>query len=239
MHRTSALACVVALAACSGGDGLGSVTPGVSAAATLGAPAHARAAPLVVDFDHDEPGSVPAGWHVGGVDASAPGASWKVVRDPDAPSLPNAFARTAPELGAERGADLCWTSGVRFGDGTLELAFRGDGDAHELGGGPVWHLQDERNYWACRIDAHGSSIRLAVVVDGEATELASAHVALAPGTWHVIRVEHRGTHVACAVDENELLSATDERLRGAGGIGLWSPVGATTAFDDLRVLGDR
>jgi len=201
----------------------------------------AKAAPPPADvagrrgFDRMLAGALPEGWSVAGTHQSGALATWSVVADPGAHSPPNVLALTASTHGSAETFNLCWDTGSRFQDGTFELALRADGGAEDQGGGPIWRVKDEDNYYVCRANPLESNFRLYVVKDGERTQLASAEAKLAAGSWHTIRVEQTGPRIACTLDGTVRLEAEDASLPEAGCVGLWTKADARTSFDDLVV----
>ncbi len=194
-----------------------------------------QAAALVLDFDHTGVGTLPAGWRIGATNPRAPLASWSVVADPGAPTPPNALALVSSTHGSSDTFNLCWTDSLRFQDGALELAFKAEGGEEDQGGGPIWRVLDEDNYYVCRMNPRESNFRLYCVQDGRRKELASARVEVARGTWHKIRVEHAGPRIVCTLDGGTPLEASDDHVPQAGGVGLWTKADAATSFDDFVV----
>ena len=192
-------------------------------------------APLAQGFDEQEPGKLPKGWVVAATHPKGPLATWGAARDPSAPSPPNALALVATNHDSGATFNLCWTDSVRFADGTLAVAFKAVAGEEDQGGGPIWRVQDASNYYVCRANPLESNFRVYVVKDGERTQLASADVEIASGTWHTIEIEHAGERIACWLDGKKLLEASDARIPAAGGVGVWTKADAVTSFDDLRV----
>ncbi len=202
-------------------------------------PIHARDsnswAMTVQSFDHVEDAALPAGWRVGATHPEGALATWAIVADPSAPTQPDALVLTSSTHGSSGTFNLCWTDKVRFRNGTLELAVRANEGEADQGGGPIWRVRDENNYYVCRLNPLESNFRLYCVKDGVRTELASAEVAAACGTWHRIRVRQIGAHIECTLDLETTIEATDERLQESGGVGVWTKADAETSFDDLAV----
>jgi hypothetical protein len=190
-------------------------------------------------FDRAGASGLAAGWRVGATKPDGPLATWEIVPDPSAPSPPNALALTSPNHDSGSTFNLCWSDALRFQDGVLELAFRANGGEGDQGGGPIWRVQDEGNYYICRANPLESNFRLYCVQDGTRHQLASAEVVVSAETWHRIRVEHAGQHIVCILDGTTRLEASDGRLPGPGGVGLWTKADAETSFDDLRILPAR
>ncbi len=203
--------------------------PQESAAPSASTPAQ------TVGFDDVPEGALPEGWRIGGTHQVGPLASWQVALDPSAPTPPHALALTASTHGSEGTFNLCWTDRVTFADGTIEVAFRAVAGEVDQGGGPIWRVQGADDYYVCRANPLESNFRVYYVAGGSRHQLASAPVEIRSGTWHRIRVEHVGNHVACFLDGEKLLEAIDDHLSAPGGVGLWTKADAVTSFDDLRV----
>ena len=212
-------------------------SPASPTGATSAAPAPAEVAGRR-GFDRMSPGALPEGWHVAGTHQAGALATWSVVADPNASSPPHVLALTASTHGSGTTFNLCWDTASRFQDGTFELAVRADGGEEDQGGGPIWRVKDEDNYYVCRVNPLESNFRLYVVKDGERTQLASAEAKLTAGSWHTIRVEHAGSRIVCTLDGSVRLEAVDGSLPEAGCVGLWTKADARTSFDDLVVRQD-
>ena len=193
-------------------------------------------ATLALDFDHERTGTLPAGWRTGATKHAAPLASWSIVADAGAPTPPNALALTASTHGSSGTFNLCWSEALRFQDGVIELSFKADKGEEDQGGGPIWRVQGENDYYVCRMNPLESNFRVYCVKGGVRRQLASAKVEAATGTWHRIRIEHDGQRIRCALDGAVLLEVTDDQLPAAGGVGFWTKADALTSFDDLRVI---
>jgi hypothetical protein len=190
-------------------------------------------------FDRIPSGALPQGWRIAATRPADAQATWKVVADASAPSPPHALALTAANHSRTDTFNLCWDESSKFHEGVFELAFKANGGTHDQGGGPIWRAQDENNYYVCRANPLESNFRLYVVQNGERKQLASADGPVASGIWHRIRVEHRGAHIVCTLDDQLRLEADDATLSDAGRVGLWTKADALTAFDDLTVRSAR
>ncbi len=145
------------------------------------------------------------------------------------------LALTEPNHDSGRTFNLCWTDRVRFQDGLIELAFKPVAGEDDQGGGPIWRVQDERNYYVCRANPLEGNFRLYYVKDGQRTQLASADVEIQSGIWHTIDVQHTGKRIVCCLDRKEMIEATDDHLPEPGGVGLWTKADAVTSFDDFSI----
>jgi hypothetical protein len=197
----------------------------------LGGPASTSPA----GFDQLDEGALPPGWRIESTGSPRENATWSVRRDPDASSAPNVFALTRTNHASQDAFNLCWTDGLRFGEGVLEVSVRADGGEVDQGGGPIWRARDADNYYVCRFNPLESNFRVYVVEDGKRKQLGTARFESEAGDWHRVRVEHVGSRIACSLDDQPLLEVDDATLSGEGGVGFWTKADARTSFDDLSL----
>lgn len=185
-------------------------------------------------FDRAKAGPLPEGWRVGATHPGQADATWAVRGDAGARSLPNVVSLTKTNHTSRDAFNLCWTDRVRFADGRLEVSVRADEGEIDQGGGPIWRVLDEDNYYVCRFNPLESNFRLYVVKDGVREQLATAAVEGPAGAWHRVLVEHFGSRISCSLDGRPLLEAVDGTF-AAGGVGFWTKADAQSSFDDLKL----
>ena len=106
----------------------------------------------------------------------------------------------------------------------------------DQGGGPIWRVTDENNYYIARWNPLENNARFYVVQGGVRSALAKVELDLPTDQWHSLRVVAEGNAMQLFIDDDPVLQATDETHKGAGGIGLWTKADAATLFDDLSVI---
>jgi len=193
-------------------------------------------------FDAEPTGRPPAGWRVeatrSGVGGEGAGlARWSVVADASAPSAPSVLALTASTHGEQDTFNLCWTDRVTFRDGRLRVAVKAAGGEIDRGGGLIWRVQGQDDYYICRYNPLEKNFRVYRVVGGVRHQLDSELAELAPGGWHVIEVVIDGSRITCTLDGAARLEAEDDALPQAGGVGVWTKADAVTSFDELSIDG--
>jgi len=201
------------------------------------------AAPTVQtwDFEDAEAGGPPSGWSVEKT-GEGPGSEWKVLEDESAPAGPKVLGQVSLE-GPSALFCLCIADETSYTDVDLSVAMKGVDGKIDQGGGPVWRLQDENNYYVARMNPLESNFRLYKVIDGKRTKLASGEVYVPAedigdddallNKWHTIRVVHRGDNIRCFLNGEPSLEFTDSSIPDAGKIGLWVKADAVTSFDGL------
>ena len=134
--------------------------------------------------------------------------------------------------------NLCYTKDVHFLDGTLSVKLRANTGRIDQGGGLMWRVQDNDNYYIARFNPLEDNFTFYIVHSGIRSEITSAHVSLPTG-WHTMRITQKGNVFQGYLDGKKYIEATDNRLQKAGGVGVWSKSDARTSFDDLRINTDK
>ena len=163
-------------------------------------------------------------------------AEWVITADRTAPSPSRVLALRRINNHAPNVFNLYWTRDISFEDGILEVNIRADAGSIDQGGGLIWRARDQRNYYLARYNPLERNLRLYVVTDGARRQLADApDLNIPSGRWWKLRIAHHGNQISAWLDDVRLLQATDDSLRGAGGVGVWAKADATSSFDDFAV----
>lgn len=192
----------------------------------------------VLDFDKEPTGSLPAGWKAGTTRPGGPSATWEIVADPKAPSGKQVLSLTKINHNASEAFNLCWTDQVKFKDGTLEVRMRSNTGQEDQGGGLIWRVKDENNYYVCRYNPLEENYRLYVVKDGKRKQIAGADgIKIPAGEWVELRVTQKGGTMVSNLNGKVLLRTSDPTFPDTGGVGFWTKADAATSFDFLEVEG--
>ncbi len=186
-------------------------------------------------FDSATPGQLPRGWRTDGTAQEGPLATWAVSAEPGAPTGANALALTASNHQSASTFNLCWTRAATFFEGTATARFKITGGTLGPGAGVAWRIQDRNDYYVCFLHPAGRSLRVWVVSDGRAKELASTTAAIEPEAWQALTVQQSGERSTCTLNGKQLLSVKDDTIGREGGVGFWTAADTTAAFDDLSV----
>jgi len=109
------------------------------------------------------------------------------------------------------------------------------GGSTDQGGGIMFRIVDERNFYLLRYNPLKKDLRLYRVVDGAGEKLSEAlNIEHSAGTSHTLAVRAIGDKLTGWMDGKELVSATDDRYSKAGKVGIWTKSDAATAFRRLR-----
>ena len=131
--------------------------------------------------------------------------------------------------------NLCYTKAVKFLDGTVVVRFKANSGHIDQGGGIMWRVQDDANYYVARFNPLEDNFRLYIVKNGNRREIASADLTLSPG-WHVMKIVQKGAQFEGYIDGMRYLQAADRSLTQSGGVGVWTKADALTSFDELTVV---
>lgn len=186
---------------------------------------------LFEGFERGERASgLPFGWVLTETDGRGLPAGWGIV----------------PGFGGGRG--LAVQQSTNFG-GTCNLAIlerfqekdlsvtvrlRALSGQEELGGGLCWRVQDPGRYYVAHWNVLEGLLVLSVAEDERLTELARAVVDAEVMDWHELGVEVSGRHIRLSFDGRPRIETSDDRISGAGMLGLWTRADACTAFDEMR-----
>lgn len=189
---------------------------------------------MVCDFDSIGPGALPAPWRVTQTNPTEELATWGTIEDATAPSRPHVLAliRTRNYDGTY---NLAIAENVSLDDLDLSVKVKAVAGEEDQGGGPIWRCKDENNYYICRFNPLEGNYRVYKVVNGRRKQLDSVKLETQADRWYAIRITMVNDRIVCYLDRKKLLHATDDAIRGAGNVGLWTKADAVTSFDDLTV----
>jgi hypothetical protein len=137
--------------------------------------------------------------------------------------------------GADSGYNLAIVEKIAVKDVDLSVKLRANGGKNDQGGGIVWRYKDEKNYYVCRINPLEGNYRVYKVVDGKRTQLQSADVNTEADKWYALRVVMTDNQMICYLDGKKLLEASDDTIKDAGMVGVWTKADAATSFDNVSV----
>jgi hypothetical protein len=179
-----------------------------------------------VNFDGHPIGELPAGWVSGVTGGGMP--HWAVAADPDAPSKGKVLLQSG-----SGSFPWCVKSGSALADGFVEVKFKPISGREDQAGGVVWRFKDGDNYYVARANALEDNVSLYYTEHGIRKTLRYVSAPVPPGTWHTLRVEFAGTHIAVALNGKRYIELDDSHITGPGAVGVWTKADSVTAFDDF------
>ncbi|RUM74502.1 MAG: hypothetical protein DSZ12_05415 [Sulfurovum sp.] len=134
--------------------------------------------------------------------------------------------------------NLCYTQKVHFLNGSISVDFRANSGRIDQGGGLMWRVQDNDNYYVARFNPLEDNFRFYIVKDGRRSEIASADIKLSSG-WHTMRIEQKSNTFIGYLDGKKYLEAKDNKLTKVGGVGVWTKADALSSFNHLHIITEK
>jgi len=179
-----------------------------------------------VNFDSYSPGALPSPWVCG---VTGGGASrWTVEPDADAPGKPNVVRQSG--VGDY---PLCALKAASLTDGYVEVKFKALSGRRDQAGGVMWRWKDGDNYYIARANALENNVSLYYTTNGRRSTIKYVDAPVAKSTWHTLRVDFAGTSIKVALNGKTYIEVQDNRIKGAGAVGMWTKADSVTAFDDF------
>ena len=180
-----------------------------------------------INFDNVEAGTAPVGWTP---DVTGKGETrWTIEKDATAPSSPNVLKQSA-----EGTYPICLRNGTSIKDGFVEVKFKPIAGKEDQAGGVIWRAKDKDNYYVARANALEDNVTIYHTISGRRVSFKSTNMTVASGRWHTLRVDFSGDRFTVTLDGKQVISATDDKIKDAGQVGLWTKADSITLFDDFR-----
>lgn len=183
-----------------------------------------------INFETEKTGRVPSNW-MGGLTGSGR-AKWSVEKDLNAPSKPNVLKQSG-----EGTFPWCVKKDTSITDGYVEVKFKPISGKEDQAGGVVWRWKDGDNYYVARANALEDNVTIYHTIDGKRKAFKSIDVKVKSNEWHRLRVDFRSSHFIVTFDGKRVIEAEDDRIQGAGAVGVWTKADSVTEFDDFTYGG--
>jgi hypothetical protein len=179
-----------------------------------------------LSFDHEVPGALPAGWRAGVTGRGSP--IWVVEADATAPSKPNVLKQSGSGT-----FPWCVRTDASFSDGYVEVKFKPVSGREDQAGGVIWRWKDGDNYYVARANALEDNVSLYYTQNGRRITLKYVDAPVPRNAWHALRVEFAGKRIRVILDGKPYIELDDDRIAGAGAVGVWTKADSVTLFDDF------
>lgn len=183
------------------------------------------------NFDRDQPGKLPSGFHIGTLFDGRPAGDWEVTVSDKAASSPHVLAQLQGK-GAEHAYKLLLVQGTESENLDLSVKLLPIDGKADMGGGLIWRATDDRNYYLARANPLEQNIRIYRVVNGVRHMIQNFDHVINVREWHRLRVHMEGCNIQVSFDERPVFRLCDKTF-DHGRIGLWTKSDAVTHFDDL------
>ena len=131
--------------------------------------------------------------------------------------------------------NLCYTNKIHFLNGTITVEFKADSGHEDQGGGIVYRVKDNNNYYVARYNPLENNLCFYYVKNSYRRLLMQERVILKDKQWHTMKIAQHGNHYAIYLDSKKILQGDNTIFPNAGGIGIWTKADALTSFKDLKV----
>jgi len=179
-----------------------------------------------ITFDAEAVGALPKAWSAGVTGRGS--ARWTVEADASAPSKPNVLKQSGQ-------GDFPWCvfRDASLADGFVEVRFKPLSGKQDQAGGIVWRWKDGNNYYVARANALENNVSLYYTQNGRRNTIKYVDAPVAANVWHTLRVEFAGRQIRVALDGKRYIDLDDDRIGGAGAVGVWTKADSVTVFDDF------
>ncbi len=192
----------------------------------------ARLPTQVINFNSGDVGKLPADFTTALTGDGGP-VSWVVREDPQAPGGRPVLVQESAETNNYR-FPMCVYDQVVARDVAVEVKFKAiSGKVDEAGGIVLRYTPG--NYYIARANALENNVILFKTVNGVRSHIQDVPVPVAPGVWHTLRFEARGSQLTISLDGKMVLKRKDKTFTNTGKVGVWTKADSVTAFTDLKI----
>lgn len=187
--------------------------------------AQAASGPGRISFDDMAQEKPPQGFRLGLTGKGTPG-TW-VVRE-------KALAQISTDPTDSRFPIVVYEGGS-WRDVSLSVRFKALSGKVDQAGGLIFRAKGDNDYYLVRSNALEDNTRLYHVIGGKRKQIAGKDIKVTSNEWHELRVEAVGNSFVVKFNGEKIIEATDDTLKEAGQVGLWTKADSVTLFDDLTM----
>lgn len=125
--------------------------------------------------------------------------------------------------------------GETFADFKLSVRFKIVSGKEEQMAGIAFRLQDEKNFYVIRASALGRNVRFYKVVNGVRSQPIGPAVEVAPGIWHELAIQCKGTVIRAALNGQDVLPPLNDSSFSTGRIAFWTKSDSVSYFADPHI----
>ena len=147
----------------------------------------------------------------------------------------NISISSANSKGKFKSYNFMYTKDKLFLNGEISVEFKAISGDEDQGGGIMYRVIDDNNYYVARFNPLEDNFRIYYVKDGYRSMMKSAKIRLDSSKWHKMKIIQNQNHYEAYLDGKKLLSANDNTFVKAGGVGVWTKADAYTKFRNLEI----
>jgi hypothetical protein len=188
--------------------------------------------PQTISFDSSAAGSLPSDFSTALTGGGGP-ISWVVRTDPTAPSGGKVLMQESSDDTSYR-FPMCIYEKTVARDVAVEVGYKAISGKVDQAGGIVLRYTPE-NYYIARANVLEDNVDLFKTVRGKRSKIEEVAVKVAPGQWHTLRFEAKGTHLKVVFDGKIVIERDDRTFTNPGRVGLWTKADSVSAFANLKI----
>jgi len=131
--------------------------------------------------------------------------------------------------------NFVYTKENLFLNGEISVDFKAISGEEDQGGGIMYRVIDDNNYYVARFNPLEDNFRFYYVKNGFRSMLKSAKVHLNSSKYHSMKIIQNKNHYEAYLDGKKFLDGYDDTFSKAGGVGVWSKADAYTKFRNLEI----
>jgi len=186
------------------------------------------------NFEDVKLGDIPKTWLIDATNRDAKLPRWEVIDDKSAPSSSHVLHLKQTDASGST-FNLCYRKDMAFLDGELDVSFLSISGDEDQGGGIMWRVIDNENYYVARFNPLEDNFRLYYVKEGYRRMLKGVRVSLSKNAWHSMKIIQNKNHYEAYLDGVKLLEGDDNTFVKSGAVGVWTKADALTSFDDFFI----
>jgi hypothetical protein len=132
---------------------------------------------------------------------------------------------------------ICIRDDTKLKDGFVEVKFKPVAGKEDQAGGVIWRCKDADNYYIARANALEDNVTIYHTIGGRRVAFKNTNTKVAPGAWHMLRVDFAGNTFTVTFDGKKVIEASDNSLTDSGKVGVWTKADSVTLFDDFNYGG--
>ena len=94
--------------------------------------------------------------------------------------------------------------------------------------------KDGDNYYVARANALENNVSLYYTQNGRRNTIKYVDAPVEKNRWHALRVDFAAKRIRVTLDGTTYIDIEDDRIAGAGSVGVWTKADSVTAFDDFQ-----
>jgi len=134
--------------------------------------------------------------------------------------------------------NFCYKKDLKIKNSTISVDFKSLSGKYDQGGGIMYRVIDNDNYYVVRFNPLEDNLRFYKVINSSRIQLSSANIKL-KNTYNNMTLVINNNNLKAYLNSKLLLDVSDSSINKKGSIGVWSKADAKTYFDNLKIKTDE